>query len=90
MIVLEFATRDHTIRDLSSLVMLVLFVSIPVLFIAAVVMLFVRFCRFATPASGLASRHLFSPATVALVHGIYIVGFLFSPPVPWFTFSLGP
>ena len=79
MFVLDLATRNHAFRSVGSFAMLVLLVSNPIVFIGAAVILCVRYYHLSSPASGLAFRHLLSPTVVAIVHGIYIVGFIFSP-----------
>ena len=81
MYALELVTRGLAFRSSGffQLAMLLLLVSIPIIFLGALVMFFRRLTQLSSPESGIQQRHVISAGVVAAFHGIYIVGFLLSP-----------
>lgn len=79
--VLEVTTRSLALRNsgLFQVVMFLLLVSIPIIFLGALVTFFFRLSRLFSPDSGIQLRHVISAGVVAAFHGIYIVGFFLSP-----------
>jgi uncharacterized membrane protein len=81
MYALELTTRSLAFRSSGffQLAMLLLLVSIPIIFLAALVMFFRRLFRLSSPESGIQQRHVISAGVAAAVHGVYILGFFLSP-----------
>jgi hypothetical protein len=81
MYVLELSTRSLAFRSsgLFQFAMFLLLISIPLIFLVALVLFFCRLSRVSSPESGIQQRHVVSAGVVAAFHGIYITGFLLSP-----------
>ena len=81
MYVVELTMRNLAFRSsgLFQFAMFLLLVSIPFIFLAALIMFFRWLSRLSSPESDVQQRHVISAGVVAVLHGIYIVGFFLSP-----------
>ena len=81
MYVLELTTRNLAFRSSGpfQFAMFLLLISIPIIFLVALIMFVRRLARVSLPESGVQQRHVISAGVVAAFHGIYIVGFFLSP-----------
>ena len=81
MYVLELTTRSLAFRSsgMFQFAMFLLLISIPIIFLVALVMFFRRLSRLSSHESGIQQRHVISAGVVAAFHGTYIVGFFLSP-----------